>query len=214
MITTDQADAMLEQVPPAIRPIRERQMAAARIQGVALLFNDSVAVSQTAIRGIPLDLTGIPIYSDDQLTALVETVHPLFGFENKERLILSGPSGNGYIFHQTINGIPVESKLVNVVLGADRTISAIRGNAILDRGFRVDHPLDAAAAIRLVDEYLEQEFTTAPRGNSDTANARLVYKHWGDARSLAPWWLVEKAGHVGYYVDPDGAVSSAVMVTP
>lgn len=213
-ISVEQADALLESVPPAVRAIRGRQLVAARSQDVDLIFHDDGVISETAIRGVPLDLRGIPIQGDDQIAAFVELLYPLFGFENNEQLILSGSSGNGYSFNQTINGMLVEPKVIHVVLGPDRTISAIRGSAILNRGFRVDHPLDAEGAMELVDRHLEEKGLSSRSKNLDEDRVYLVYKRWDDGRSLAPWWYVEKAGHPGYYVDPNGTVTSAVVVTP
>lgn len=214
-VTAADADAiLLEFVPSEVRPVRERQIAAARSQGVELTFRDTGTISVTAIRGVPLAFSGISIESDEQIASLMETLYPLFGFGHGEQLVLSGPSGNGYIFSETINGIPVDSTVINITLGSDRTVSAIRGAAVINRNFGADHPLDADEAVKVVERHLEQHQLSSQSRNRAEDVVHLVYRHWDEDRVLVPWWYVEKAGHSGYFVDPNGAVASAVMVTP
>lgn len=199
--------ARLETVPADVRPIRARQLAFARELGVDLTFSDRGRVSVTRMRGVPAFISDATITNEAQVIALAEMLYPLFGFSETERLVYSGKVGDTHRFQEEINGLPAESMTVNIAMEPDHKIYIIRGTAVMDRNFASEHFLDAQGAMEAVDRHLGVDRPSRPDSQQE---ASLVYRHWDDYRTLAPWWLVDSA----WYVDPDGGVSSAVVVTP
>lgn len=204
----------LANLPDGLRIIRERQLLAARDQGVELNFRDEGNISQTSIRGVPLELQNIRLMNEDQVSILGEILAPLFGFAGSEMLIFRFKSGDAYVFEQKINGLPVDGSVITIAVGTAGEILAIRGTAILERNFDVEHALDEHAAVEEVRQFIKTQ-DGDPGSNQNVAwQASLVYKRWDNNQTLAPWWLVSIPRHGIYYVDPDGAVSSAIFITP
>lgn len=208
--------AMLGAVPSAVRPIRQRQLEAAREQEVDLIFSDTGQVATTAIRGVPADIRDITITSEEQMAALVDRLYPLFGFSDTEQLLyqhkVSWEQSTSYIFKEIISGLPVEPTMIYVDVGGAQKVTGIRGTAVINQNFGIDHPLDAQSAIEAVHRHMEAEGPAPSARLNFGARAHLVYKSWNDNRTLAPWWYVEPVGP--FYVDPDGVVSSAITITP
>jgi hypothetical protein len=208
--------ARLQAVPSEMRSIRQRQLEVAKEQQVYadLHFKDNGRVSTTVMRGVPADLGDITITSEDQVIALADTLYPLFGFSGTERLIYSGKVGNTYKFIEHINGLPAELMTINIAVRPDQKISSVQGTTVLNQDFGRDHFLDEQGAIDAVNRHLEAEGMASPSRLNFDFNAYLIYKHWDDYRTLAPWWFVEHARGSLWYVDPNGVVSSAVTITP